>query len=220
MSRHVVVLSVLVTLLLPRAADGQLLDKLKKKVRDASATVADARALRCEVQGVCGQVTAASHFDPELYESVAVTIIDGTKRSVDQGTEGLVRDAFEARLVENGYMLAASADAAAVRERIGRDAEGWTDERLAQLKDFVHGIDAVLVVDIRQVDLARCADDPKMQQATVHMSARWLHVDAGDVPWVAQHQATACDAAPSVRTTGLTTTASQLATTLPSRDGS
>jgi hypothetical protein len=55
-------------------------------------------------------------------------------------------------------------------------------------------------------------------QATVHLSARWVHVDAGDVPWVATHKATVCENGPTALTTALQTAASQLATALPRRD--
>jgi hypothetical protein len=51
------------------------------------------------------------------------------------------------------------------------------------------------------------------------MSARWLNVDLGDIPWVAQHEATICeDGGLQALNTALETTARQLATNLPSRD--
>jgi hypothetical protein len=97
----------------------------------------------------------------------------------------------------------------------------WTDEELAQLKDFVQGIDAVVVVDMRRVDAGRCEVDgrPDGIQATVHLSARWLHVDAGDVPWVATHKATVCAGTTlaEAQAAALEAVATQLATTLPTR---
>jgi hypothetical protein len=57
---------------------------------------------------------------------------------------------------------------------------------------------------------------------TVHLSARWLHVDAGDVPWVATHKAAVCQqyASPDLLTKALETAAVQFTTSLPSRKNS
>lgn len=205
---------------LPEVADGQLLGRLKKKVTEAKNTVTDARDLRCDVQGVCGSVVQSDLFAPGAYESIAVTVIDGTGRFREAGAQGIARDAFEGRLIEHGYLLAASADADKVRAQMQR-GNAWTDDELAQLKEFIDGIDAVVVVDLRRVDVAMCPIDgqpDRGMQATVHISARWLHVDAGDVPWVATHKATVCEDGPTALTTALQTAASQLATSLPRRD--
>ena len=211
----------------PRPADaqiGKLLDRAKSKVNEAKGTVADARALRCDVQGVCGDIRQSEHFAPESYESVAVTVFDGTNAFRAPGVQGMVRDAFESQLVNNGFLLAASSDAAAVREKIARSPEAWTDEELKQLKDFVHGIDAVVVVEIRQLDRGRCkidGDRPKYgTESTVHLSVRWLNPDAGDIPWVGTHRVSVCEeggAAAAGATSALETAASQLASSLPTR---
>ena len=202
--------------------DAQLLDRLKKKVSETKNAVSDARSIRCDVQGVCGTVRQSELFEPGSYESIAVTVFDGTGRFGDAGTQGMVRDAFESRLVENGYLLAASSDAEQVRTQMAR-GDAWTDEDLAQLKDFIKGIDAVVVVDMRRVDAGRCAVDGQANaglQTTVHLSARWLHVDAGDVPWVATHKATICHEGTlaEAQATALETAAAQLATSLPLRN--
>lgn len=204
--------------------DAQLLDRLKKKVSETKNAVSDARSIRCDVQGVCGTVRQSELFEPGSYESIAVTVFDGTGRFRDAGTQGMVRDAFESRLVENGYLLAASSDAEQVRTQMAR-GDAWTDEDLAQLKDFIKGIDAVVVVDMRRVDAGRCAVDGQANaglQTTVHLSARWLHVDAGDVPWVATHKASVCEAAElaTAQTSAIQTAAAQLATSLPVRKAS
>jgi hypothetical protein len=204
--------------------DAQLLDRLKKKVTETKNAVSDARSIRCDVQGVCGTVRQSDLFEPSSYESIAVTVFDGTGRFREAGTQGMVRDAFESRLVQNGYLLAASSDAEQVRTQMAR-GDAWTDEELAQMKDFVKGIDAVVVVDMRRVDAGRCAVDGRPDaglQATVHLSARWLHVDAGDVPWVATHKATICQEGTlgEAQATALETVAAQLATSLPVRKAS
>jgi hypothetical protein len=206
------------------AADAQLLDRLKKKVAATKGTIADARSIRCDVQGVCGTVQQSDLFEPGAYESIAVSVFDGTGRFRDPGTEGIVRDAFESRLVDNGYLLAANADADQVRARMAR-GNTWTDEELAQLKEFIKGIDAVVVVEVRRVDVGQCAIDGQAgrgMQATAHVSARWLHVDAGDVPWVATHKASVCEdaALQTAQTTAIQTAAAQLATSLPVRPAS
>jgi hypothetical protein len=209
---------------LAERGEAQLFDKLKKKVAETKTAVSDARSIRCDVQGVCGTVRRSDLFEPSGYESIAVTVFDGTGRFREAGTQGMVRDAFESRLVENGYLLAASSDAEEVRAKMARGA-AWTDEDLAQLKDFVKGIDAVVVVDMRRVDVGRCEVDGRADagiQATVHLSARWLHVDAGDVPWVATHKATVCHAGAlgEAQALALETVAAQLATSLPVRNAS
>lgn len=210
----------------PAPGDAQftrVLDQARKQLDKAKETVADARALRCGAQGVCGEIRQAEHFAPASYESVAVTVFDGTNHFRTPGIQGMVRDAFESSLVKGGYLLAASSDAAAVREKIARGADAWSDEELKQLKEFVHGIDAVVVIEIRQLDVGRCllAGDRARYgtEATAHISVRWLNADAGDIPWVATHKATVCEettpaAAP---TAALEAAAAQLAGSLPTR---
>lgn len=203
----------------PRPLDAQLLKKLRDKVEDVKNTVDDARSLRCEAQGVCGDVSMSDLFEPGAYESLAVVVFDGTGRFGDAGTLGMVGDHFQRRLLENGYLLAASADAEEVRTRMAR-GDAWTDEELAQLRDFIHNIDAVLVVDMRSVEFGACEFDGRAAtQVSVHMSARWLHVDVGDVPWVATHSVTTCErgGAPDVQAAALEAVASQLVTALPVR---
>lgn len=200
---------------------GDAIRKARERVNEAKETLTDARALRCDVQGVCGQVTQSNLFAPDNYESLAVTALDGSGRFRTEGALGMVRDAFERRLVENGFLLAASSDAENVRQMIARQESGWSDEELAQLRDFIHGINAVLVVEIRQVDIGQCqvSGGRAASEVTVHMSARWLNPDAGDIPWVATHRATVCEAnAATAPTEALETTARQLATTLPVRN--
>ena len=209
---------------LSEPASAQLLDRLKKKVAATKTAVTDAQAIRCDVQGVCGTVRKSDLFEPNAYESIAVSVFDGTGRFRDAGTQGIVRDAFESRLIDNGYLLAANADADQVRKQIARGTS-WTDEELAQLKEFVSGIDAVVVVDLRRVDIGQCAIEGNPAggiQATAHVSARWLHVDAGDVPWVATHKASVCEAAElaTAQTSAIQTAAAQLATSLPVRKAS
>ena len=63
--------------------DAQLLDRLKKKVSEPKNAVSDARSIRCDVQGVCGTVRQSELFEPGSYESIAVTVFDGTGRFRD-----------------------------------------------------------------------------------------------------------------------------------------
>jgi hypothetical protein len=212
----------------PTRAGGQiskLIDNAKKQVNEAKGNVADARSIRCDVQGICGDIKQSPNFKPQSYESVAVTVFDGSGAFRAPGTLGMVRDAFESRLVANGYLLAASSDAKVIREKIAREDNGWTDEDLKQLKDFVHGIDAVVVVEIRQLDRGYCKTGGKPPrngtEASVDLSVRWLNPDAGDIPWVATHRLTRCDEntqAAALPTTTLKMAASQLATALPTRN--
>lgn len=204
-------------------AEAQILDRLRRTIADAKSTLDDARSLRCEAQGVCGEVWASDLFAPEAYESMAVAVFDATRRFRSPDMQALVRDAFEGGLIEGGYLLAASTDASQVQERIGAGREEWSDERLAQLRDFISGIDAVLVVDIRSLELGRCTvkrnnRDVGAQRVTVGLSARWLNVDVGDIPWVALHEATVCeDGGRQAMSAALETVARQLATNLPKR---
>lgn len=224
-ARRLLLTAAAVLLAAPQTLDAQLLDRLKKTVRDVKETVEDVESVRCAAQGVCGDVQMSEYFDPAAYESLAVTVFDGSGEFGGEATDGIVRDAFEKRLLQNGYLLASSSDASQVRERIGRSEEAWTDADLAQLKEFIHGIDAVLVVDIRRVDMGRCELDGRANagtEVTVQMSARWLHVDAGDVPWVATHQSSVCRSpseGTAIRGTALETTAQELATALPAQEG-
>ncbi len=208
--------AVAVLLAQPAPAEAQFLDKLKKKVSQAKDAMTEAS---CALG--CGDVRKSDLFDGASYESLAVSVFDGTGQFQTQGTLGIVRDVFESRLLKNGYMLAADADANKVRARMARGNE-WTDADLAQLKEFVNNIDAVLIVDLRKVDTGRCTFNKQPNagvSATVHLSARWVHVDAGDVPWVATHKAAICQqsANPELLTKALEAAAIQLTTSLPAR---
>lgn len=205
---------------LPAAGHGQVkfLDRVKDKVDDARESADVAAELRCDVQGVCGEVTAAEYFAPGTYSSLAVTFVDGSNRFRAAPVDGLVRGILEGQLMENGFLMAASADVAEVQKRIARGEGGWTDDELAQLKDFIHGIDAVLVAEVGQVDLARCELDAGVTgtEATVHLVTRWLNVDAGDIPWIGRHAASACeDGGSRALTAALEKTTEQLAGVLP-----
>jgi hypothetical protein len=135
----------------------------------------------------------------------------------------VARDPFEGGLIEKGFLLAGSTEAATIQDRIGGGKEEWTDERLMQLKDFVADIDAVLVIDIQQLQTGRCTmkkdgRDITAMEISVSMSARWLNVDVGDIPWVARHRVTVCeDGGAAALSAALETAASQLATNLPAR---
>lgn len=201
--------------------DAQIFDRIRESASDARSTIDEAKDLRCDVQGVCGEVWQSDMFAPQLYNSLAVSVYDASARYRNQNLDGLVRNPFEGQLLENGFMLAASADAEAVRERIGRSDEAWTDEDLAQLKDFVNGVDAVLVIQIDHVELGRCQLDEAANgtEVTVHLSARFLNVDAGDIPWIARHQSAECaDGGNAALTGALETVGAQLAGVLPSID--
>jgi hypothetical protein len=223
-----VLLAASTLLVIPSSAPAQiakLIDRAKREVNEAKGTVANARTLQCEVRGVCGDIRQSEHFAPDSYESVAVTVFDGTNQFRSPGILGVVRDAFESKLVTNGFLLAASSDASAVREKIARGENGWTDDDLKQLKDFVNGIDAVIVVDIREFERGYCTIDAKPRprngtEATVHLSVRWLNPDAGDIPWVGTHRVTVCEErtqAAALPATALKLAASQLANSLPTR---
>ena len=99
--------------------------------------------------------------------------------------------------------------------------EELIDAELAQLKDFVESIDGIVVVDINRVDMGQCINDGQPgQEATAHISARWLNADAGDVQWVATHKATVCGAAGDAKlvANATETAARQLAKALPKRE--
>lgn len=215
---------VAIVLLLPTVpAEAQLLKQLKDRVREAKGSIADARAVRCELQGVCGEVWKSGLFSPDAYETVAVAVSDATRRYGSADMQGMARDPFEGGLIENGFLLAASTETEKVQQRIGGGKEEWSDERLAQLRDFISDIDAVLVIDIRQLQMGRCTIEKNNRELpateiSVSLSARWLNVDVGDVPWVARHSVSVCeDGGPAALASALETAARQLATNLPLR---
>ena len=211
------VLSLLTLTIVAAPAEGQILGRLKNAVTEAKGTVTDARDIRCEVQGQCGEIWQSPLFAPGQYQSLAVTVFDASGGYRGQKLDGMVRSPFEGKLLENGFMLAASANADVVRERIGRSPDAWTDAELAQLKDFVEGIDAVLVLQIESALVAQCRlEDTLGTEVTVHLSARFLNVDAGDIPWVGKHTVTVCkDGGVAALTAALEKVSSQLAGSLP-----
>jgi hypothetical protein len=201
-------------------AGQSILDQARRRLQQASDVVQGAREVRCELQRVCGTVQVAAHFAAESYESVAVTTFDGTRSFRSDGALGMIRDAFEGTLVDAGFMLAANSNPEAVRNLVARGEGNWSAQELAQLRQFIAGVDAVIVVHVREVHAGRCELENRSsgRRATVHLAVRWLNVDAGDVPWVASHQATACSAnADAAQTAALQTAAAQLASTLPRR---
>lgn len=207
------------TITIPLAGQG-LLDQARRRLQQASDVVQGAREVRCELQGVCGTVQVAAHFASESYESVAVTTFDGTRSFRSDGALGMIRDAFEGKLVNGGFLLAANSNPEAVQNLVARGDGNWSAQELAQLRQFIAGVDAVIVVHVREVHTGRCELENRSSgsRATVHLAVRWLNVDAGDVPWVASHQATTCAAdRDAAQTAALQTAASQLANTLPRR---
>lgn len=185
---HPVAAVILLGTPVPCAAQlGDFLNQVKDDV------VGEVRSVDCFARGNCGDVVEADHFSADNYESIAVTVFDGTGRFRSSGIQGTVRNIFEGQLIQNGFLLAASSDADEVQAMIAREEDGWSDQDLAQLKDFVHGIDAVLVLEIQQVVVSTCSlRNDVGTEATAYLSARWLNVDAGDIPWVATHDATIC----------------------------
>lgn len=197
-----------------------LLRKARERIGQVTSVVQGTRDVACGLKRVCGTVQVAEHFSPDTYESVAVTTFDGTGSFRTDGALGLIRDEFEGTLVSGGFLLAANSNPEAVQNLAARGDANWSQQELAQLRQFIIGVDAVIVVHIRQIDIARCElpNGSVGHQATVHLAVRWLNVDAGDVPWVATHQATACSAATTAaRTEALQTAAAQLSGTLPRR---
>ncbi|HEU4882332.1 MAG TPA: hypothetical protein VFT45_08810 [Longimicrobium sp.] len=202
----------------PLSAQLGFLGRVRQGIDRVTGTVQEARDVMCEVQRACGTVQRAEHFAPASYESVAVTTFDGTHAFVLDGALGQVRDAFEGTLVRGGFLLAANSNPQGVEELAARGEGNWSQEALAQLRQFINGVDAVIVVHIRRLDVGRCetADGSRGHQATVHLAVRWLNADAGDVPWVATHRATTCASdLNTAATQALQSAAAQLAASLP-----
>lgn len=204
-------------------ADAQLnrmLNRVQRGVNQVSRAVQDARAVRCDVQGVCGNIQVAAHFDPASYQSVAVTLFDETGQFSTVGVMGQVRDAFEGPLVRGGYRLAANTNPQAVQGLTARGSGELDPQALAQVRQFIAGVDAVIVVHLRQLREGACKqdDDSPGVSATLHIAVRWLNADVGDVPWLGTHQATACAMdAQTARGEVVETVTNQLAGVLPSR---
>lgn len=204
----------------PLAGQPGFLRKARERIGQVTDVVQGTRSIACGLRRVCGTVQVAEHFSPESYESLAVTTFDGTASFDTDGALGLIRDEFEGMLVGGGFLLAANSNPAAVQNLVARGEANWSQQELAQLRQFITGVDAVIVVHIRQVDVGRCElpNGSMGRQATVHLAVRWLNVDAGEIPWVATHQATACSAAvTSALTEALQAAAAQLSGTLPRR---
>jgi hypothetical protein len=202
----------------PLSAQPGFLGRVRQGFDQLTGTVQQARDVMCEVQRACGTIQRAEHFAPGSYESVAVTTFDGTHAFRLDGALGQVRDAFEGTLVRGGFLLAANSNPQGVQELVARGEGNWGQQELAQLRQFITDVDAVIVVHIRRLDVSRCevAGGSGGRLATVHLAVRWLNVDAGDVPWVATHRATACtNDLDTAATQALQSAAAQLAASLP-----
>ena len=90
---------------------GSIVKKIQDRVDETKESIAGVEEIGCEVAGRCGSITRAEHFSPRAYRTLAVTVVDGTRRFASPGLQGLVQDAFESALVERGYLLAAATDA-------------------------------------------------------------------------------------------------------------
>lgn len=209
----------MLTLSVAGSARGQSIIERARRVLDrATETTAELRELRCDVQGECGVIRQSEDFAPRRYNSLAVTVVDATRR-FQAGHLGAARDVFEGRLIANGFLLAPNADVRKVRDLFNKGTESWTDAQLEELASFVTEIDAVLVVELQQVEFDTCRlDNRSATEATVSISVRWLNTPAGDVPWVGTHQASACNARNAMALSdALEKVSRQLATNLPTR---
>jgi hypothetical protein len=218
MIRSIFVVIAAVCLAAPPLSAQGILDRVRHRVGQVTEAVQGAREILCDVQLACGSIQQAEHFAAASYESVAVTTFDGSRSFRSDGALGQVRDAFEGTLVRGGFLLAANSNPQGVQELVARGDGNWSQEELAQLRRFITGVDAIIVVHIRQLDVGRCelANGSNGRRATVHLAVRWLNVDAGDVPWVATHRASACTTDSDLaRTEALQTAAAQLAASLP-----
>jgi hypothetical protein len=205
----------------PLSAQLRFLGRVRQGIDQVTGTMQEARDVMCSVQRACGTVQRARDFAPASYESLVVTTFDGTHAFVLDGALGQVRDAFEGTLVRGGFLLAANSNPQGVQDLAARGEGNWSQQELAQLRQFINGVDAVIVVHIRRLDLGRCevAGGSRGILATVHLAVRWLNADAGDVPWVATHRATVCaDELNTAATQALQSAAAQLAASLPLRN--
>jgi hypothetical protein len=197
-----------------------ILNRVRQGIGQVTEFVQDAQGVMCKVERACATIQAADYFSSASYESVAVTTFDGTRAFESDGALGLVRDAFEGTLVAEGFMLAANSNPEAVQALVARGDGNWGEAELVQLRQFITGVDAVIVVHIRQVDVGRCElpDGSRGRRATIHLAVRWLNVDGGDIPWVATHYVAACARnADTAQTNALRAAATQLAAMLPKR---
>lgn len=169
-----------------------ILDRARKALDGATSTAESVSELRCDIQGVCGTIRISADFAPRRYSSLAVAVTDGSRR-LSPGDLNVARDIFEGELITHGYMIAPNADVSKVRDLFAKGDASWSDRELKELAEFVTGIDAVLVLDIRQADRGQCRIGKRSgAEAAVELSARWLNTPAGDVPWIGLHEADAC----------------------------
>lgn len=216
--RHTALLGAALTCAATTVSAQSILDRARRTLDRAVETAADARELQCDVQGACGEVRQSKDFAPGRYSSLVVTVTDPT-RAIPVAQLGVARDAFEGQLIANGYLIAPSADVNKVRDLFAKGDGNWTDEELEELAEFVTGIDAVIVIEVRQADRSSCQlNNRSAVEATVSLSARWLNTPAGDVPWVGTHEASVCvSRQSSALADALEKAARQLATNLPMR---
>ena len=215
------------------------LDKLKKiteqskdlvnDARDATKEARDAagaaKELRCDVQrDACGNVTASTGFNPSRYKTLAVALTTKGARYGNVDLDQIVRLEFENAIVRQGFAAAPAPDARRIQKRIDAE-EDLSDQRLSQIRDFAKNIDAVLVVEAGNVEVARCVTKYQGRQVngqklSVSMSVRWVNTDAPDIPWIAKHKTSVCSPQfDSGLEDALTELTSQLASNLPSRNG-
>ena len=154
------------------------LDKLKKiteqskdlvnDARDATKEARDAagaaKELRCDVQrDACGNVTASTGFNPSRYKTLAVALTTKGARYGNVDLDQIVRIEFENAIVRQGFAAAPAPDARRIQKRIDAE-EDLSDQRLSQIRDFAKNIDAVLVVEAGNVEVARCVTHYQVRQ--------------------------------------------------------
>ena len=127
----------LACLLIPRSRVGSDIRPAQGKRRKAR-WIGRIRPL-CALPGQCPDVTQSELFVPEVYESIAVIVADGTRRFRQAGAQGLVRDRFESALLDRGYTLSAAASVDSVYATMGRSRNAPSDSDLRSLTEFVEG---------------------------------------------------------------------------------
>jgi len=140
------------------------------------------------------KVTVLPLFSPEVYNRIAIYVVDRTRSSLEEGALQQVEDEFMHAVIEKGYILAARSDIKQVAKELDLQASSFTEEALAR-KAKVLNVSAILLVSINELSTSEYQPTIYVQgqryyRTSVSISARLISAELSQVVWISSYSGT------------------------------
>lgn len=139
------------------------------------------------------RVTVSKLFNPDVYNRVAVYVIDRAAYRFQAGDMRQVEDEFMRAVIEKGYTLAARSDIDQIKRELDVQASGFTEEALAR-KARALNVSAILLVSINDaktyqywpnfVTYGGYGPPPMYFMGMASISARLISAELAQVVWI------------------------------------